>query len=147
MQETRDIQNYIGACQACKEGKLVIKFGKFGKFIACDKYPDCKATFKLPGSGLIKNSEKICEHCQYPMVLVIHKGRQPQDVCINPNCKSKTSEEERKEIKKFEAGKLEKKCPKCGKNLVLRKSMYGSFFGCSGYPNCKHIEKLEGNQK
>lgn len=144
VQETRDIQNYIGTCQACKEGKLVIKFGKYGKFIACDKYPECKATFKLPGSGLIKNSEKICEHCQYPMVLVIRKGKQPQDVCINTNCKSKTSVEERHEIAKFEAGKTEKICPKCGKNLVLRKSMYGSFFGCSGYPHCKHIEKVEG---
>ncbi len=144
VQETRDIQNYIGICQACREGKLMIKFGKYGKFIACDKYPDCKATFKLPGSGLIKNSDKICEHCQYPMVLVIRKGKQPQDVCINTNCKSKTSAEEKKEITRFEQGKVEKKCPKCGKNLVLRKSMYGSFFGCSGYPNCKHIEKVEG---
>ncbi len=146
VQETRDIQNYIGACHACKEGRLMIKFGKFGKFIACDKYPDCKATFKLPGSGLIKNSDKICEHCQYPMVLVIRKGKQPQDVCINSNCKSKTSVEERQEIKKFEAGKIEKKCPKCGKDLVLRKSMYGSFFGCLGYPGCKHVEKLDAGR-
>ncbi|HLC70720.1 MAG TPA: DNA topoisomerase I [Candidatus Nanoarchaeia archaeon] len=147
VQETRDIQNYIGTCHACKEGKLMIKFGKFGKFIACDKYPECKATFKLPSSGLIKNSEKICEHCQYPMVLVIRKAKQPQDVCINTDCKSKTSVEERQEIKNFEQGKTEKICPKCGKNLVLRKSMYGSFFGCSGYPNCKHIEKLDAKSE
>lgn len=28
-------------------------------------------------------------------------------------------------------------CPTCGKELVLRKSRYGSFWGCSGYPGCK----------
>ncbi len=147
LQETREEQNYIGACPACKEGKLMIKFGKFGKFIACDKYPGCTATYKLPGSGLIKNSDKSCEHCQYPMVLVIRKGKRPQDLCINPDCKSKTSAEERKEIAKFEQGKIEKQCPKCSKPLVVRKSMYGSFLGCSGYPKCRHTEKLEGAAK
>lgn len=34
------------------------------------------------------------------------------------------------------------KCPECGKSLVLRKSSYGEFYGCSGYPKCKHIEKI-----
>lgn len=28
-------------------------------------------------------------------------------------------------------------CPKCGGQLVLRKGKYGSFYGCSNYPNCK----------
>ena len=27
-------------------------------------------------------------------------------------------------------------CPRCGKNLVLRESAYGKFYGCSGFPNC-----------
>ena len=29
------------------------------------------------------------------------------------------------------------KCPRCGGELVLRHSKYGSFFGCSNYPRCK----------
>ena len=29
------------------------------------------------------------------------------------------------------------KCPRCGGNLVLRHSKYGSFYGCSNYPRCK----------
>ena len=28
-------------------------------------------------------------------------------------------------------------CPKCGGNLVERKSQYGSFWGCSNFPNCR----------
>lgn len=28
-------------------------------------------------------------------------------------------------------------CPECGRNMVLRSSKFGKFYGCSGYPNCK----------
>ena len=33
------------------------------------------------------------------------------------------------------------KCPKCGGRLIPRKGPYGSFFGCSNYPECKFIKK------
>ncbi len=41
----------------------------------------------------------------------------------------------------------DKKCPKCGKKLVLRISKKGEFagkqfYGCSGYPKCHYIENL-----
>lgn len=32
-------------------------------------------------------------------------------------------------------------CPLCGKDLVQRKSRFGEFVGCSGYPKCKYIKK------
>lgn len=35
-----------------------------------------------------------------------------------------------------------KTCPECGKPLVRRKGRYGPFLGCSGYPGCRHIEKI-----
>ena len=34
-------------------------------------------------------------------------------------------------------------CPECGKELLKRKSRYGEFVGCSGYPKCKYIKKEE----
>ncbi|MBS3137512.1 topoisomerase DNA-binding C4 zinc finger domain-containing protein [Candidatus Woesearchaeota archaeon] len=37
---------------------------------------------------------------------------------------------------------MTKLCPKCSKELVLRRSMYGAFYGCSGYPACKTIVKI-----
>jgi len=147
VRETRDIQNYIGECPVCKKGKLQIRRGKFGMFIACDQYPNCKTTFKLPANALTKNSDKLCEVCKYPMILVIKKGRRPQEVCINPVCPSKTSKEEEKEVKQIETGKIEKKCPKCGKDLVVRKSFYGQFLACPGYPNCRYIENLSSVAK
>ncbi len=34
-------------------------------------------------------------------------------------------------------------CPKCGKELVQRKSKYGEFIACSGYPKCKYIKPTQ----
>ncbi len=145
IRETQEIQNYIGPCPSCKEGKLNIRFGKFGRFIACGRYPDCRTTFKLPPFGMVKHTEKKCGTCGYPMIQVIQKQKKMQEVCINPNCQSKTSTEEKKEIKEIEKHKVVKKCPKCGKDLVVRKSVFGSFLGCSSYPKCRHTEKLESS--
>ena len=32
-------------------------------------------------------------------------------------------------------------CPKCGNMLLPRNGMYGKFWGCSGYPECRYTEK------
>ena len=32
-------------------------------------------------------------------------------------------------------------CPKCGGQLIKRNGKYGSFYGCSNYPNCKFTTK------
>ena len=48
-----------------------------------------------------------------------------------------------KNMEKDEPEKVGEKCPECGKDLVVRKSKYGSFVACSGYPNCKYIKKEE----
>lgn len=36
----------------------------------------------------------------------------------------------------------DKICPDCGKQLVIRIGRFGKFLACSGYPDCKHTEKL-----
>ncbi len=36
-----------------------------------------------------------------------------------------------------------KKCPDCGKDLIIRIGKYGKFLACSGFPDCKHTEGLE----
>ncbi|MBS3124349.1 DNA topoisomerase I [Candidatus Woesearchaeota archaeon] len=136
VRDTQEKQNYVGICKKCG-GNLTIKFGKFGRFIACDKYPACKVTFKLPATGLVKNSEKTCELCNSPKIMVIQKGKRPHEFCINPDCKSKIL------ATPSEIKKSDKKCVNCGKDMVLRRSFYGEFWGCSGYPNCKTIVNIE----
>ncbi|MDD5651003.1 MAG: DNA topoisomerase I [Candidatus Nanoarchaeia archaeon] len=146
--ETRTEENTLGLCPLCKKGNLMIKKGKFGYFAACSDYPECKITLKLP-SGLIKNTKKICDKCNYPVIMVIRRGRRPQELCINPECESKKIEDAvlSKEISDLETGVVKKTCPKCGSNLIVRTSFYGKFLACPGYPKCKYIESIGKKEK
>ena len=142
--ETRDALSFIGKCPACKEGDLQMRRGKFGSFIACNKYPDCKTTFSLPHNALIKPSQNVCEICSYPKVLALKKAKKPMEFCLNPKCPSKNVEGEAgQQAKEIAKGIIEKECPTCKKGkIVLRSSIYGKFYGCSEYPKCKHTERL-----
>ncbi|MBN1470081.1 MAG: topoisomerase DNA-binding C4 zinc finger domain-containing protein [Fusobacteriaceae bacterium] len=143
--ETRNVMTFIGKCPNCKDGELHIRKGKFGQFIACNKYPKCTTTFSLP-QAIVRPTKEICGTCGMPKVQIIKKRKGPQIICINPKCPSKMEEydkEQRKEMEEIDQGKIEKECPKCGRPLVLRKSIYGAFLGCSGYPKCRYVEKLK----
>jgi DNA topoisomerase-1 len=143
--ESKDTMNTIGKCPNCKTGDLMIRKGKFGSFAACSAYPKCKTTISLPNAANIKSAKKECPVCGYPMVKEIRK-KSAKEFCLNPQCKSKYVEGKAgKEAKAVAKGILEKNCPKCDGILVLRKSIYGSFYGCSNFPKCKHVEKLEND--
>ncbi|HLC67030.1 MAG TPA: DNA topoisomerase I [Candidatus Nanoarchaeia archaeon] len=141
--ETRDEVSYIGACINCKTGELQIRSGRFGKFIACNKYPDCKTTFSIPKGALVKAMRKECEQCKYPMLLVIRARKRPQPTCLNVNCPSKgVSDALAKDIEAITNGSSTKSCPKCTGPLVVRKSLYGTFLGCKAFPKCRYIERV-----
>ena len=150
--ETLNKESYVSKCPNC-DGNLRIKFTRKGKarirFIACDNYPDCKTTFSIPQSGGIKGTEKKCEHCGQPIVQIIMKRRKPQEVCLNKECPGKAEHHHGLETEKKENGVevLKKKCPKCGKDLVLRSSVYGKFIGCIGYPKCRYTENLNNKKE
>lgn len=132
LEQTRHDVAALGPCPKCEKGSLVIKKGKYGRFAACDKYPDCKTTIALPKSGGITALEKVCEHCKYPMIKIGARGRF-QDTCLNANCPSKAPTEEIDE----------KPCEKCGKGkMVVRKSVYGAFLACDQYPKCRNTAKI-----
>ena len=49
----------------------------------------------------------------------------------------------RNEVKKVigEKDLADRKCPKCGNDLVYRVGSYGKFIGCLGYPSCRYVEQ------
>jgi DNA topoisomerase I len=116
-------------CPKCG-GDLVVKFGRFGKFIACMKYPGCKYTEKTEDEKReeAENSGEVCEKCGAPMI--VKRGRFGAFLGCSkyPECKNIKSI-----VKKTGA-----KCPKCKEGDILeRKSKKGRlFFGCSKYPEC-----------
>ncbi len=96
--ETRHTASFIGECPVCKKGSLKIITSKKTRkrFIACDRYPECKTTFGIPQSGGIKPIAEKCEKCGSPMVVILYKGKKPWKFCINPNCPSKEEYKKKK---------------------------------------------------
>jgi DNA topoisomerase I len=134
--ETREQESKIGPCPECKKGILNIRRGRFGLFVACDRYKEgCATTFSLPSNALVKPTKNTCKECDYPMVLVIKKASRPQNVCLNLDCKTKAVPSKLLKEKRT--------CPKCKTQLIVRKSLYGSFFSCPKYPKCRHIEPIQ----
>lgn len=116
-------------CPECG-GDLLVRFGRFGKFIACSKFPDCKYTEKTEEEKKIQdeNSGEICDQCGAPMVVKRGKYGVFLGCSRYPDCKG---------IKKIEKD-LGIKCPKCKTgDVVERRSKRGKlFWGCSSYPKC-----------
>lgn len=42
----------------------------------------------------------------------------------------------------FEGMPFKKECPECGKEMTERDGKFGAFWGCGGYPKCKHTENI-----
>jgi DNA topoisomerase-1 len=84
-------ENELALCPACKKGMLTIKFSPKNKkfFVACNAYPACKTTFSLPPYGVIKNLNKQCDKCGFPLLMSLRKGKKPWIFCFNPNCPSR----------------------------------------------------------
>jgi DNA topoisomerase-1 len=124
-------ENIFGSCPKCKKGTLILRRGRFGMFVACDRYEEgCETTAKLPKGALTKSTEKKCEKCKFPIVQIIKSGRRPQELCLSKDCPTKQPTEKPKS----------KKCPKCKTGeFVLRKGIYGSFYACGNFPKCRNI--------
>jgi DNA topoisomerase I len=122
-------------CENC--GKpMALKRGRFGQFLACTGYPECKTTRKIAqGTRTPKKPDIIldetCPKCGQAK-LVIKDGRFGEfTACSNyPKCKY---------IKPKTVGVP---CPKpgCGGELIERRSKRGKvFYGCIKYPDCDFV--------
>jgi len=146
-------------CEKCGE-PMVIKFGRFGKFLACSAFPKCKNTKPLetlsngdaqPTSeteGKEDNEEK-CEKCGKPMVL--KRGRYGTFLACSgyPKCKNTKKIVQDKNGEKIVKKVIvtDEKCEKCGANMVIREGRYGKFLSCSKYPKCKFIKPMSTGVK
>ncbi len=119
--------------EACPQdgADLIERRGRFGKFIACSNYPDCKYKRNLPGSERAEDqpTDEICPTCARPMV--IKHGRFGKFIACSgyPECKT------------TKPVTLGIPCPECEKGQIAeRRSRKGrTFFSCSAYPDCKFV--------
>ncbi len=125
MQETTQ-EEY---CENCGR-VMVLKRGRFGQFMACTGYPDCKTTRRLDAGKKVPDIplDEICPKCGRNMVL--RHGRYGEFTSCSgyPECKY---------VKQNLIGV---KCPECKDGELVEKKARrrgNLFYGCSNYPKCK----------
>jgi DNA topoisomerase-1 len=145
-------------CEKCGS-PMVIKFGRFGQFLACSKYPECRTTREIAkpasadgdaaGSATSAGTEsgqtdaetvEDCELCGKPMALKRGRFGQFYGCTGYPDCRN---------IRKIAKSgavapppvPLDEKCPVDGAQLVRRHGRFGEFVSCSNYPKCTYIQR------
>ena len=117
-------------CENCGR-PMVLKKGRFGTFLACTGFPDCKTTKQIGGQQK-KPDQPLDEKCPTcGSHLVLKTGRFGEfTACSNyPACKY---------VKQKTIGV---KCPECSEGEISeRRSKKGkTFYGCVRYPDCKFV--------
>ncbi|MFZ0481562.1 MAG: type I DNA topoisomerase [Terriglobales bacterium] len=124
MQETAQ-EEY---CENCGR-VMVLKRGRFGQFMACTGYPDCKTTRRLDQGKKVPDIplDETCPLCKRNLIL--RHGRYGEFTSCSgyPDCKY---------VKQNFIGV---KCPLCKEGeLVEKRARKGNtFYGCGNYPKCK----------
>jgi DNA topoisomerase-1 len=125
-----------GTCELCSRD-MVAKNGRFGPFLACTGYPECKNTRSLQNEKgeekekTVQYTDEVCDKCEGRFV--IRKSRQGISfmACENyPRCRN---------TRPIGTGVA---CPQteCDGELAERASKRGKrFYGCTRYPKCRFI--------
>ncbi len=134
-------------CQECG-APMEVREGRYGFFIACQKYPECKTTRRIGKRAQVEETDQVCDQCGAAMV--IREGRFGKFMACSSYPKCKNTYNLDKDGNKLERKpkeppvKTDQKCPECGAFLVIRQSRRGEdFYGCEKYPKCKFTRPKE----
>ena len=101
-------------CEKCGS-RMVIKNGRYGKFVACPNYPRCKNTKPfVTEEDLAKQAEAAVEEVEAVQTVEAEHETQEKKLIV-----------------------ADFKCENCGADMVLRTGRFGSFYACVNYPKCK----------
>lgn len=122
-------------CDICGQ-PMVYKNGRFGRFLACSAYPECKNTVTVDKNGEpVKKEEKSlevadfkCELCGSDVVLRNGKFGAFYACTKYPACR----------YTKQKNSAIDAPCPTCGSKVLVRR-VKGKmlFYSCEKYPVCQ----------
>ncbi len=123
-------------CPECGS-QLLMRFGRYGAFVACSNYPTCKYTRDLePAAGA-------------PAAGPASDGKGAQAAAGSGAAGASGSPGTQTSPAGTAdggaaAGPAEDipPCEECGRPMALRRSRFGTFYGCTGYPECKGLRKI-----
>ncbi len=126
------------SCEKCDK-PMAIKMGRFGRFLSCTGYPDCKNSkpYSEESSGADgaaaaeQVTDESCELCERPMVVKTGRFGQFLSCTGYPECRGRKPYQVTTGVN----------CPRCGGELAQRRSRKRGrvFYGCSNYPECDFL--------
>ena len=129
----RELEEESGeSCDKCG-GNMIVKWGRYGRFLGCANYPECKnikplTTDEAPAAAP-EPTDTACDKCGKPMIIRTSRvGGKFLSCSGYPKCKN---------AKPIPIGI---DCPEsnCDGYLGERRSRRGKiFYGCSNYPKCE----------
>lgn len=125
--EKIEIQDEISdvVCEKCGRN-MVVKMGRFGKFLACPGYPECKNTKAIHDIIDVK-----CPKCSGDIVRKRTKKGRTFYGCINyPECDFVSWDEP-----------VSEKCPNCGEYMIIKRNRKNETIKCSN-SECGYIKKV-----
>lgn len=128
-------------CPVCG-GDMIVKLGKGGKFLSCEKFPECNGARTIDGKELEgpKDTGELCPKCGKGN-LVTREGKFGMFTACSrfPKCKFVKKDEEQER-----ANSTGVECPVCKKGFMSeRRGRFGVFYSCSNYPDCKYAIKAK----
>jgi DNA topoisomerase-1 len=128
-------------CEKCGSA-MIVKLGRFGKFLSCSNYPTCKNAKPMIGAVAVEKTEeqkelerklagKKCDKCGEPME--VKHGRYGDFLGCSgyPKCKNIQAIVKPTGVK----------CPKCGDGQMIERRARKTgkvFYGCNKYPKCQN---------
>ncbi len=119
-------------CEKCSK-PMIIKIGRFGKFLACTGFPDCKNTKALNGDGTGPDKSEIvdekCPECGKPLQRKVGRFGPFLGCTGYPECKF---------IKNIDKS-TGVTCPQCNVGQIVEKRSFRGrvFYACNEYPKCR----------
>lgn len=112
-------------CELCG-APMVYKMGRYGKFLACSRFPDCRGT-----KAILTEIGVPCPECGAPILeKTSRKGRKFYGCKNYPECTFVSWDKP-----------VAEKCPVCGSYMTLKESRKnGRWYLCSN-ESCRHREK------
>lgn len=132
-------------CATCGAG-LVYRFGKNGRFLSCERYPDCSYACPVDREGRPRPAEFVnvrCPKTGRPMVrktgrfgpfitTLLEEGETSEDgLILNLDKKGRV------QAPSVPPLETDLPCPTCESPLNLRSGVRGPWLGCSRFPKCR----------
>ncbi len=119
-------------CEKCGEGEMVLRGGKRGPWIGCNRFPKCRG---MKNISKLEGDEKKRVEALIPLLNEgVEKSKEmiAKIIANNPTAARAHTGPITTDID----------CDECGKPMIIRNGRKGRFLGCSGYPKCKNTGEV-----